>query len=258
MSDDIQYPDHFIDRLHTVWGEGFLSPGGPAEVAEIVRGLDLSGKTVLDIGFGTGGPAVVLARDCGAGQVIGIDVEAQLKPQAEAFAARQGVGDRVAFRIVDPGPLPFADTGFDVVFSKDSIIHIADKSAMFSEVFRVLKPGGRLAVSDWLTSEDPEERALMEGDSGSHLHFDMSTAREMEAMIRDAGFEDVSHRDRNAWYAEQCRQELKAWDGPLYAELVAKVGAELVETWAAVRRDLAHAAIGGGLRPTHLFGRKPD
>ena len=49
MSDDIQYPDHFIERLHTVWGEGFLSPGGSEEVRQIVSGIDLSGKVVLDI-----------------------------------------------------------------------------------------------------------------------------------------------------------------------------------------------------------------
>ncbi|HKJ51168.1 MAG TPA: hypothetical protein VKB27_06675 [Gammaproteobacteria bacterium] len=62
MSDDIQYPDHFIERLHTIWGEGFLSPGGEEEVGEIVRGLDLAGKVVLDVGFGTGGPAIALVK----------------------------------------------------------------------------------------------------------------------------------------------------------------------------------------------------
>ena len=52
---DIQYPDEFINRLEVLWGEGFLSPGGADEVKEIVNGLDISGKSVLDIGCGTGG-----------------------------------------------------------------------------------------------------------------------------------------------------------------------------------------------------------
>ena len=67
MSSDVQYPDHFIERLHTIWGEGFLSPGGPEEVREIVGGIDLAGKVVLDVGFGTGGPAIALVKDhrCG-------------------------------------------------------------------------------------------------------------------------------------------------------------------------------------------------
>ncbi len=73
MSDDIQYPDHFIERLHTIWGEGFLSPGGAEEVWEIVNGIDLSGKVVLDVGFGTGGPAIALAKDHHGAKVVGID-----------------------------------------------------------------------------------------------------------------------------------------------------------------------------------------
>ena len=66
MSDDIQYPEDFTSRLQAIWGDGFLSPGGPEEIAEIVAGLDLDGKTVLDIGFGIGGPAAILARDFGS------------------------------------------------------------------------------------------------------------------------------------------------------------------------------------------------
>src|SRR3546814_5254164 len=55
---DIQYPDEFIDRLHLIWGDAFLSPGGPEEVRAIVSGLDLEDGEVLDIGCGTGGPAI--------------------------------------------------------------------------------------------------------------------------------------------------------------------------------------------------------
>jgi phosphoethanolamine N-methyltransferase len=91
MSDDIQYPDHFIERLHTVWGEGFLSPGGPEEVGEIVRGIELSGKVVLDIGFGTGGPAITLAKNHHAEKVVGIDVEAQLRDHASQLVQRWSV-----------------------------------------------------------------------------------------------------------------------------------------------------------------------
>ena len=75
MTTDIRYPDDFIDRLHAIWGEGFLSPGGVEEVHQIVKGLDLAGKTVLDIGFGTAGPAIVLARELGA-LVIYDDIQA--------------------------------------------------------------------------------------------------------------------------------------------------------------------------------------
>ena len=71
-----EYPDNFVDRLELLWGPGFLSAGGPAEVGEILAGVDVSGKSVLDIGCGTGGPAIVLARDLGAATVTGIDLAA--------------------------------------------------------------------------------------------------------------------------------------------------------------------------------------
>jgi hypothetical protein len=57
-NEDIEYTDEFITKLQIAFGKGFLSPGGVEEVAKIVEGIDLSGKEVLDIGVGIGGPAV--------------------------------------------------------------------------------------------------------------------------------------------------------------------------------------------------------
>jgi len=93
VSTEIQYPDHFIERLHIVRGEGFLSPGGPDEVREIVRGIDLAGKVVLDIGFGTGFPANSLAKKNGATKVVGIDVEPRLSERAVKNARSAGVAE---------------------------------------------------------------------------------------------------------------------------------------------------------------------
>jgi SAM-dependent methyltransferase len=255
MKSDIQYPDHFIERLHAVWGEGFLSPGGAEEVREIVRGLDLVGKTVLDIGFGTAGPAILLARDLGADLVVGVDVEEPLLRRAKAMVAAAGLADRVDLQLVAPGPLPFEDASFDFVFSKDSIIHIPDKAALFSEIGRVLKPGGVFAASDWLRGEGPEAEAAL-AHMGGHLHFEMATASQTEAELRASGFESVGSVDRNAWYAIVVEEELRTLER-VYADLADKVGREIVDPWLEVRRGLAKAVQGGGLRPTHLRGTKP-
>jgi phosphoethanolamine N-methyltransferase len=255
MTSDIQYPDNFIERLHAVWGEGFLSPGGPEEVHEIVRDLDLAGKTLLDIGFGTAGPAITLARELGAGLVVGIDVEEPLHRHAKAMVDAAGLSDRVDLRLVKPGPLPFEDASFDVVFSKDSIIHIPDKDALFAEIRRVLKPGGIFAASDWLSGEGPDAEAALK-HMGGHLHFEMATAPQMEKKLRDAGFENVKSVDRNAWYAIVVEEELRTLER-VYEDLVAKVGKEIVDPWLQVRRGAAKAVQGGGLRPTHLRSTKP-
>ncbi|RVU33800.1 methyltransferase domain-containing protein [Hwanghaeella grinnelliae] len=258
MPADTQYPDHFIERLHAVWGEGFLSPGGAEEVAEILRGIDLHGKTVLDVGFGTGGPAIVLAGQLGAEKVIGIDVEEAVYERASKAVQAAGLASRIDLRIVEPGPLPFEDDSLDVVFSKDSIIHIPDKQRFFEDVFRILRPGGIFAASDWLCGTGPEaEAAIEEMLATNPLRFKMATAQDMANTLTQTGFANVSTVDRNAWYAEQVQEELRQLTGPLYADLVAKVGKEIVDPWLTVRRGTAKATIAGGLRPTHLRAVKP-
>jgi len=253
----IQYTEEFIDRLHLVWGPGFLSPGGPQEVGEIVRGLDLAGKRVLDIGCGTGGPAIVLARDKGA-QMVCLDVEPQLIARAERNAEEAGVGDAVDCRLVEPGPLPFEPARFDVVFSKDALIHIPDKKALYLEILRVLKPGGLFAASDWLAGEDAmQNTAFRSYIDLVNLKFTMATAAETAAIMRAAGFEAVETRDRNAWYAGVSAQEVAAIEGPLRERIIAVSSPEAYERWSGARRALAAATAGGALRPTHLRGRRP-
>jgi len=252
-----QYADEFIDRLHLVWGPGFLSPGGPEEVAEVCRGLDLKDAHVLDIGCGTGGPSIALARDMGA-RVLGIDIEPQLLDRARTLADEAGVAGQVEFRQVTPGPLAFDDNSFDVVFSKDALIHIPDKQALYADIMRVLKPGGALTASDWLSGENAnDDEAFQHYLSLVPLDYTMATARQTANVMRNAGFEDVETRDRNAWYAELAPTEVARIEGPLREKIIEVSDAQTYETWLAIRRALAAAAQSGGLRPTHLRGYNP-
>ena len=146
---DDEYDPKLLAVLELIWGEGFLSPGGPAAVDEIVQGLDLAGKLVIDIGSGLGGVDMHLARKHGA-RVIGMEIEAPLVEIAKAAVAAAGLSDRIELRHCAPGPLALADRSVDVVFSKDSLIHEEDKVGAFAEYFRVLEPGGWLAMSDWM------------------------------------------------------------------------------------------------------------
>ena len=168
---DIEYTDEFITKLQIAFGKGFLSPGGMEEVARIVEGIDLNGKKVLDIGVGIGGPACLLVTSHGAGKVTGIDVEEPVLKEAQATVSSQNLQNQIDLQLVEPGPLPFDDATFDIVFSKDSIIHISDKRALFGEVYRVLKPGGVLLLSVPLLLDRRENllRAEVSPD-GSIIH----------------------------------------------------------------------------------------
>jgi ubiquinone/menaquinone biosynthesis C-methylase UbiE len=150
-------------------------------VREILKGLSIAEKLVLDIGCGTGGCEVVLAGELNAGHIIAIDVEAQMIERAQERALKAGISENIEFRLVDPGPLDVPNDSVDVAFSKDSMVHIEDKNALFAEILRVLKPGGVFAASDWLAGENA-------GDSPdwskfrelAHLTFSFATAPEME------------------------------------------------------------------------------
>jgi SAM-dependent methyltransferase len=256
---EIRYPADFVDRLEILWGKGFLSPGGPEEVRAIVAGIDLAGKSVLDVGCGTGGVDVVLAGELNASRVIAIDVQADLlsRAQARVKSAQPHLAGKVEFHLVSPGPLNWPNATFDVVFSKDSLIHITDKAAMYEEVLRVLKPGGVFAASDWLGGENthssPDWRRFMELTQHS---FHMATAAEAETMLRAAGFVDVTSIDRNAWYSAFTKQEVRDLEGPLRERLRQVVDEDVYQHWLEVRRALRDAVNAGAMRPTHLRGFK--
>ncbi|HET7410055.1 MAG TPA: methyltransferase domain-containing protein, partial [Paracoccaceae bacterium] len=124
------YDEPHIAFLERLWGDGYLSPGGAGEVRRVLDGLDLTGRTVVDIGCGSGGITVALARDFGAGRVIGLDVEAPVCAAARRRADAAGLAGRIEIRQIEPGPMPLPDGSADIVFSKDSIVHIPDKDAL--------------------------------------------------------------------------------------------------------------------------------
>lgn len=253
-----EYDDTAIRFLAALWGDGYLSPGGPAEVDRVVEGLSLKGKTILDIGCGAGGITLHLAVRHGAAHATGFDVEKPVIEAARRRAAMRGLQDRVRFVQAPPGPLPFTDAAFDVVFSKDALLHVADKDALFAEIFRVLRPGGVFAASNWMIAHDGEPSPEMKAYTAAEgLSFAMaSPARYAEAMRR-AGFSDIAVRDRNPWYREVAREELARLKGPLYEPVAAAVGAAYFDknigTWEAMQKVLDS----GEHRPTHLRGWKP-
>lgn len=258
MDNEAEYTDEFVSFLEMIWGEGYLSPGGPAEVGRILDGLDLTGSRVLDIGCGTGGIALSLAADHGAAKVIGVDVEDPVLATANRRAAANGLVDRVEFVKVAPGPLPFGDSEFDLVFSKDAMLHIPDKEALFADVFRLLKPGGWFAASDWLSSHDSEPTPVMKRYMEAEgLSFRMGSPERYREALAAAGFADIGLANRNEWYREVARRELADMEGPLYEKGVAAAGKAEADRNIEIWRAMIPALEIGELCPHHLRGRKP-
>ena len=254
----VLYDDATVDFLEALWGDGYLSPGGPEEVARILAGLDLAGLTVLDIGCGSGGITVSLVRDYGAHRVIGLDVEAPVCIKARARALAAGVSDRIEIRQVEPGPLPLPDCSVDLVFSKDSIVHIPDKVSLAREAFRVLRRGGWFAASDWLIGHDgspsPEMAHYVACEA---LEFGMASPAAYRHALEAAGFVDVALNNRNRWYLSTAEVELARLRGPVGERAKGILGAaetaRQIRTWEAMLVVLAS----GEHCPHHFRARKP-
>jgi phosphoethanolamine N-methyltransferase len=244
--------------LQLIWGDGFLSPGGAAEVARLLEGSNIRGCQVLDIGCGLGAIDELLVRDHGAASVVGVDIDPALLRQMDVRVQRAALDERISSRLVGLGPLPFADATFGVVFSKDSLVQIPDKAALFAEVHRVLRPGGRFIASDWLRSGQGAYSAeMLEFIRLEGIAYNMTSLDASIAALRAAGFVEVEGRDRNAWYLALATRELAAMEGPLKPVILKAIGADRATHFLANWRQLVTVLARGELRPAHLKAVRP-
>ncbi len=253
-----EYDDAMQALLQIIWGDGFLSPGGAAEVARLLEGSDIVGCTVLDIGCGLGAIDELLVAKYAAASVVGIDIDPSLLAAMRDRVERARLADRIRAVQVTGGPLPFAEGDFDVVFSKDSLVQIPDKPAIFAEVLRVLRPGGRFIASDWLRGGTAQYSAeMLEFFRLEGIAYNMATLAESAAALRKAGFESVEIRDRHDWYLDLAQRELHAMEGRLNPVIVQRIGAERARHFIDNWRQLVVVLKRGELRPGHLKAVKP-
>ena len=164
-----------------------LGCGNPQAIAALQPG-----EVVLDLGSGAGFDAFLAAQRVGEhGLVIGVDMTPEMVSKARKNA-REGRYDNVEFRLGEIEALPIADNSVDVIISNCVINLSPEKLRVFREAFRVLKPGGRLAISDVVATADMPEEIRHDVELLSGCVSGASLIADIEAMLREAGFSQIS------------------------------------------------------------------
>ncbi|KAM3612427.1 uncharacterized protein V6R79_008077 [Siganus canaliculatus] len=204
--DNQQYTSRGILRYEKMFGAGYVSTGGPSTTKEFVDMLNLKpGQKVLDIGCGIGGGDFYMAKTFGV-EVLGLDLSDNMVDIALERAKSEKL-ESVQFEVADATKRSFPEASFDVIYSRDTILHIDDKLALFKRFYSWLKPGGQLLISDYCCGEKPwapvfEAYVKQRG-------YILYTPPQYGKFIEEAGFCNVRADDRTAQFIQVIETELQ-------------------------------------------------
>lgn len=179
-----------------------LGCGNPRAFAELSPG-----DTVLDLGSGAGFDCFLAAREVGqAGRVIGVDMTPEMVSKARENIDKNDASN-VEFRLGEIAHLPVADAVVDVVISNCVVNLAPDKRQVFADAYRVLTPGGRLAISDVVQTAPFPDAVRMDPESVTNCVAGAATVDALEGMLADIGFEDIEIQPK-----AESREFISEWD----------------------------------------------
>jgi SAM-dependent methyltransferase len=196
-----------IDEFHTRRREA------TANLASLLNNLQPDFH-ILDVGAGIGGPSRYLASRFGC-RVTGLDLVEKYCRVADSLAKRVNLEKLLTYRQVDATQMLFEDATFDVVWTQHASMNIADKKRLYSEMYRVLKPGGKLAIYDIFKASSSD----MDGSSSIHFPVPWApdpsishliSAEEGRKLLKEvAGFQDVIWEDKTESVIDWMKQMIK-------------------------------------------------
>ncbi len=217
--------------------EASLGCGNPTAIASL-----RPGETVLDLGSGGGIDCFIAARQVGStGHVIGLDMTPEMLRLANANKAKIGA-DNVEFRQGEIERMPVDDASVDIIISNCVINLAPNKDAVFAEAFRVLKPGGRLAVSDIVTRGALPEAVRRSVEAWAGCIAGALDEDEYLGKMRNAGFADVRVEGSTAYGPEMLDEAQRdSLTEPLGGESAAQMGDYKIVSARVVARKPASA-----------------
>jgi len=233
--------------------------GGLAAVEALAQRAAIApGMAVLDVCAGLGGPARFLAHRFGA-RVTGVDLTHSRCAAGARLTALVRLGPLVRHVRGDAQVLPFRSRSFDAVVSQEGLLHVPDKAAVLAECARVLRPGARLAFSDWIARprlEDNERRRLSEWMAAVALQ----SIDGYRTRLARAGFDGIVAEDLSGEWIAILQERLRMYRG-LREQTVARLGQARYDEYNQLYGffvGLVEAGKLGGARLSAAAGRSPS
>jgi len=275
MNTDREVSSHYsrgdlLSRLSAALSEDGVDPERPSieslapydqfhgrglEATSEIAGLIQAGPTdhVLDIGSGIGGPARYFANRFGC-SVTGIDLTPEFCDVARHLTRLLKMEDRVRFEVGDALAMPFSDASFDGAYSLNVSMNIADKSAFYREIHRVLRPGAWLVLSEVAKGEggDPDYPTPWAGSARTSF---LSTPEETRRSVLEAGFDVIRLHgtlDKAREFGARSRAMVERGEKPPHRAVILIHGDTATRIMANMSRGLSE----GRIVPIEVLGRK--
>jgi len=208
--DQARYSYTHILRYEQIFGEDFVSTGGINTTKEMVKQLAIKkGEKILDVGCGIGGSAFHFVQNYGA-QVEGLDLSSNMIELARKKNQQYKIPD-INFYVADATKIELKESSFDIVYSRDTILHIPPKRELFTKFFKWLKPGGRLLITDYCCG--PYDQ--WQDDYQSYIDergYTMLTVEDYGKLLSDVGFKDVQAVNKTDDFLKILQSEVDLFD----------------------------------------------
>ncbi|XP_021380379.1 phosphoethanolamine N-methyltransferase 1-like isoform X2 [Mizuhopecten yessoensis] len=196
-----------IRQLEGIFGRTFVSAGGLTATKEFLKKLCLRpGQKVLDVGCGIGGNAFYMAKEFGV-KVVAMDLSSNMIDIARERAREMGISEvEVDFEVADATRREYPADYFDIIFSRDTILHIAGKLQLFQRFKTFLKPGGQVLISDYCCSEGEHTQQFK--DYVKTFGYSILSQREYCSTLEEAGFVQIETENKTDLFIKTTTQEL--------------------------------------------------
>ena len=224
----IQYTQEVIDFLEACYGEYMLSPGEKL-IDLMFKNKNFKDKKILDIGSGLGGVSISIAKntDC---KIIGVDIEDLVINIAKEKLKKQNLIGKIEY-IKCRDIKELKEDNFDIIFSKECILHIKNKKYLFGNILKKLKKGGEVIIIDWFHKNENHSKEMQRFLKHDGLEINLIKVEEYIKLLKIAEFQDIKYEDLTEVTCEVTKNVLNKIKKEIALKLKKRFGEEYYNTY---------------------------